>query len=128
MGRKKKEIDKKQFEQLCALQCIKDEICAVFDVDEKTLTAWCKRTYKKSFREIFQEKRKLGHISLRRTQFKWAEKSATMAIFLGKQYLGQSDNATVGNAAANDTDAPVMSPMEQLVKSLNDSRNGDGGK
>lgn len=128
MGRKKKEIDKKQFEQLCALQCIKDEICAVFDVDEKTLTAWCKRTYKKSFREIFQEKRKLGHISLRRTQFKWAEKSATMAIFLGKQYLGQSDNVTVGNAATNDIDAPVMSPMEQLVKSLNDSRDGDGGK
>ena len=30
-------------------------------------------------------------MSLRRNQFKLAEKSAAMAIFLGKNYLGQTD-------------------------------------
>ena len=31
-------------------------------------------------------------IRLRRNQLKLSEKSAAMSIFLGKQYLGQSDN------------------------------------
>ena len=33
----------------------------------------------------------MGLISLRRMQFQLAEKSAAMAIFLGKQHLGQQD-------------------------------------
>ena len=32
-----------------------------------------------------------GRTSLRRYQFKLAEKNAAMAIFLGKNYLGQKD-------------------------------------
>jgi hypothetical protein len=31
-------------------------------------------------------------LSLRRNQLRLSEKSAGMAIFLGKQYLGQTDN------------------------------------
>lgn len=38
-------------------------------------------------------------MSLRRLQFKHAEKSASMAIWLGKQYLGQRDTPEpVGDA------------------------------
>ena len=33
----------------------------------------------------------MGKISLRRMQWRLAETSATMAIFLGKQYLGQKN-------------------------------------
>ena len=84
-------INKKMFENLCGLQCTIDEICCVFDIDDKTLTSWCKKTYNKSFSEIFKIKRGNGQISLRRMQWKLAEKNASMAIFLGKQYLGQSD-------------------------------------
>lgn len=90
-GRPQKEIDKKIFESLCGLQCTMQEILAVLDISDKTLSGWCRRTYGKSFSEIFAIKRQLGFISLRRTQFKLAEKSAAMAIFLGKQYLGQTD-------------------------------------
>lgn len=90
-GRPRKEIDKKIFENLCGLQCTMQEILAVLDITDKTLSSWCRRTYGKSFSEIFAVKRQLGFISLRRTQFKLAEKSAAMAIFLGKQYLGQTD-------------------------------------
>ena len=84
-------IDKKQFENLCGLQCTILEICDFFAVDDKTLNSWCKNTYGMTFSEIFKIKRGKGQISLRRTQWKLAEKNASMAIFLGKQYLGQTD-------------------------------------
>lgn len=90
-GRPRAQIDQEAFEKLCQLQCTKEEICAWFGITDKTLDAWCKRTYKKNFSVIFDEKRKGGKISLRRAQFKLAEKSAAMAIWLGKQYLGQTD-------------------------------------
>lgn len=95
MARPLKEIDKKSFENLCGLQCTKQEICAFFEITDKTLENWCKREYKAGFSEVFKEKRGLGNISLRRAQFRLAEKSATMAIFLGKQYLGQRDKIEV---------------------------------
>lgn len=91
-GRPQKNIDRKQFENLCALQCTLLEICAFFDVTDKTLSKWCKREYNMSFSEIFAIKRGAGQISLRRAQFKLAEKNAAMAIFLGKNYLGQKDS------------------------------------
>lgn len=92
-GRPKKEIKKDEFEKLCALQCTKEEICAFFGVVDKTLDRFCKETYNKNFYDVFLEKRGLGKISLRRSQFRLAEKSAAMAIFLGKNYLGQTDKA-----------------------------------
>lgn len=91
MARPRKEIDQKSFENLCGLQCTKEEICSFFEVTDKTLEAWCKRTYKAGFSEIFKRKRGKGKISLRRSQFRLAEKNATMAIWLGKQYLDQAD-------------------------------------
>lgn len=91
MARPRKEIDRKQFESLCALQCTKDEICGFFDLTDKTLESWCRRTYGNGFSDVFREKRGLGKISLRRSQWRLAEKNASMAIWLGKQYLGQKD-------------------------------------
>jgi hypothetical protein len=92
MARPKKEIDKEQFEKLCGMQCTKEEICAWFDITDKTLDRWVSEQYKAGFSEIFAKKREKGKISLRRAQFRLAEKSATMAIFLGKNYLGQKDS------------------------------------
>ena len=91
IGRPKKEIDRKTFEKLCGLQCTIHEITAFLDVSEKTLIAWCKETYDLPFSKVFAIKRQAGFISLRHAQFQMAEKSAAMAIWLGKQYLGQTD-------------------------------------
>lgn len=44
------------------------------------------------FLECLKKGRNDGKMSLRRTQFRLAQESATMAIWLGKQLLGQSDN------------------------------------
>ena len=95
-GRPKKDIDKKMFENLCGIQCTKAEICACFELTDKTLENWCKRTYGAGFSEVFQQKRGIGKISLRRYQFEMAKKTPSMAIWLGKQYLGQSDNPQRG--------------------------------
>lgn len=91
MARPRKEINQSQFESLCGLQCTKQEICDFFGLTDKTLESWCKRTYKAGFSEVFRQKRGKGKVSLRRTQWQLAEKNASMAIFLGKQYLGQRD-------------------------------------
>ena len=55
------------------------------------LKRWCKRTYELTFAEAYKKYSAKGKVSLRRAQFKLAEKNASMAIFLGKQYLGQRD-------------------------------------
>nr|DAG29276.1 MAG TPA: DNA-packaging protein small subunit [Caudoviricetes sp.] len=117
-GRPRKEIDQKQFENLCGLQCTLEEICGWFGVTDKTLDSWCKRTYHASFSEVFRQKRGLGKISLRRSQWRLAEKSATMAIWLGKQYLGQRDQVDVnmpGNAVKDDA---LSASLRELAKEL----------
>lgn len=92
MARPKKEVDKKQFESLCGLHCTKQEICDFFDLTDKTLEKWCKRTYKKGFSEIYKQKKSLGNLSLRRKQMEVANNgNVAMLIFLGKNYLGQTD-------------------------------------
>ncbi|MBQ8823605.1 MAG: hypothetical protein IJZ64_00065 [Ruminococcus sp.] len=91
MARPRKEIDKNIFENLCEIQCTLEEIAGVFECSVDTIERWCKRTYKENFADIYNKKKMAGKTSLRRTQLKLAEKSAAMAIFLGKQYLDQKD-------------------------------------
>ena len=112
MARPRKEIDQKQFENLCGLQCTLEEICGWFDVCSDTLETWCKRTYKRSFSEVFAQKRGAGKISLRRSQWRLAEKNATMAIFLGKQFLGQRDSVDV---AVTDAKGIALDELEKMV-------------
>ena len=97
MGRPRKEFDKKTFENLCAIQSTITEICAVFECDDMTLNNWCLREYGATFSKVFREKRCKGFISLRRAQFQKAieEKNTAMLIFLGKNWLGQSDRQEV---------------------------------
>lgn len=112
MGRPRKEIKQKEFENLCGIQCTKLEICAFFDVTDKTLESWCKRTYHAGFSEVFSQKRGMGKISLRRKQWQLAEKSASMAIWLGKQYLDQRDNVDVTVA---DAKGIALDELEKMV-------------
>lgn len=84
-------IDEKQFEQLCKMQCTEMEIASFFDVSKDTLIRWCKETYGVDFATIYSQKKEGGKIAIRRFQLQQAEKNPTMAIWLGKQYLGQTD-------------------------------------
>ena len=94
MARPRIKIDQASCEKLCSLQCTLAEIAVFFGCSEDTIERWCKRIYHSGFAEVLAQKRNLGKIALRRSQFRLAEKNATMAIFLGKQYLGQREEGT----------------------------------
>jgi AraC-like DNA-binding protein len=102
MGRPKKEINQETFEKLCGIMCTLEEIAGVFNCSEDTIERWCKETYDTTFAEISKRFQGTGKSSLRRMQFKLAERSAAMAIWLGKQYLGQRDTIEVENKEALD--------------------------
>ena len=91
MGRPLREYDKNVFEGLCEVQCTVDEIEAILHTNQRTLNKWCERTYQESFSTIYKKISSTGKKSLRRYQFNLAKKNASMAIWLGKQWLGQSD-------------------------------------
>lgn len=113
MGRPPVELDIKAFENLCSMQCTREEIADFFKVDEDTVTAWCKRHYGDTFSVVYKKLSAKGKISLRRAQFRLAEKNTSMAIFLGKQYLGQRDNPAErpGNGDIED-----LAPLAELLK------------
>lgn len=92
-GPKPLEISWEQFDKLCLLQCSQKEIGWWFDVSVDTLERRCKRDKKCSLAEYYAKKKGLGRISLRKAQWQVAveKNNVPMLIFLGKNYLGQSD-------------------------------------
>lgn len=116
-GPKPIEIDRKAFENLCGLQCTEIEIASFFGCSVATVERWCRKTYGRKFADVFREKREAGHISLRRAQWVLAEKSPAMAIFLGKNYLGQSDKLEV--------ERPEDDALVAFLRRLDDGANAD---
>lgn len=102
MGRPKKEINQETFERLCGIMCTLGEIAGIFNCSEDTIERWCKETYDTTFAEAFKRYSATGKSSLRRMQFKLAERNAAMAIWLGKQYLGQRDSVDYEDKEALD--------------------------
>ena len=98
---KQSKINQTTFESLCAIQCTEEEVTAVLNISRQTLNRWCNEVYGKNFGQVFAEKREFGKSSLRRMQWKQAEKNPTMAIWLGKQYLKQRDNVEVDHNMQN---------------------------
>lgn len=118
MARPRKEINKENFEKLCQIMCTEDEVCGFFGVTDKTLARWCKETYDGlSFSEVFKRYSQDGKISLRRTQFKLAERSPAMAIWLGKQYLGQTDKIEQTNI---EVDVNYQNELNELIQKYAD--------
>lgn len=88
MGRPKIELDYNLIEKLATIQCTQEEIASVVGVHRSTLLR------DKEFCNIYKKGQESGKMSLRRMQWKLADKgNATMAIWLGKQYLGQKDKS-----------------------------------
>ena len=88
-GRPKVGIDLVTAEKLGQIQCTLKECAAFMNIPEGTLAN------REDFTSAWKKGQEVGKISLRRTQFRLAEKSAGMAIWLGKQYLGQTEKFTV---------------------------------
>ena len=84
----------RQLEQLGKCQCTTRETAGVLGVSHDTLMEFfndCPEA-----RECYENGKEHGKMSLRRKQINVAmEGNATMLIWTGKQYLGQSDKADV---------------------------------
>ena len=66
-------------------------------------TRWCVREFGCTFQEYRRQNGAMFlKIQLRKNQISLSKTSAAMAIFLGKNYLGQSDEPTVKDGQAND--------------------------
>lgn len=115
MGRPTIDFNKKQFIDLVALGCNQEEICWFFrdetgkvaNID--TLSRWCKREFGVTFQEYSKQNRLMAlKIQLRRNQFELSKHSVPMAIWLGKQYLGQTEKQEVAVAVNDDQTVKEM--------------------
>lgn len=114
MGRPRKEFDTDQFEKLCGLQCTLEEVSGWFGMSEDTLNVRLRESYGDTFQGVYKKYSQDGKISLRRHQFRLAEKSAAMAIWLGKQYLGQREtDLTDRDKQLAETEYVILSPEEK---------------
>jgi hypothetical protein len=95
VGRPKTEIDSEKLEELSALNCTMPEIAAYFRVPLRTLEDRVRAD--QNLKDIIEKGRKDGMISVRRKQFQIMDQdnNVTMAIWLGKQLLGQRDKHDV---------------------------------
>lgn len=91
MGRPRIELDHDEMEKLCRLSCTMEEIAAYFGCSVDTIERRLKED--EELAALVARGRAVGKISLRRKQFQILEESnsASMAIWLGKQLLGQRD-------------------------------------
>jgi len=92
MGRPRKEIDFKELEKLCHIQCTEIEISEWFHCSVDTLNARVKEKFGITFAEYFEKYRVSGKVALRRNIFKLSEKQGHVAIFLAKNWLGMKDS------------------------------------
>lgn len=91
-GRPRLPFSPEIFESLCELQCTQKEMAQFLRMSEYILRRKVKEHYGETFSVVYEKKRAGGLISLRRNQFRLAQKNAAMAIFLGKNYLQQADS------------------------------------
>ncbi len=95
-GPKTIQLDWKVFDDLCGIQCTLEEIASWFDCSEDTIERRVEEHTGLKFADYYAKKRGKGKVSLRRKQFQTAlAGDKTLLIWLGKQYLGQSDKIEV---------------------------------
>ena len=87
-----KEISWTAFEELCGLQCTQEEIAAVLEISVDALYYKVRENYEMSYSDVYKKYAAQGRPSLRRSQRILADKNPAMAIWLGKNWLGQRDN------------------------------------
>lgn len=110
MARPKIELDYNAIEKLANIQCTQKEIASFLGCSVDTLQR------DEKFCDLYNKGKENGKMSLRRMQFKLAEKSYAMAIWLGKQYLGQRDVPEQQEKSENGI-------LQELVEAIRDDKN-----
>ena len=125
-GPKPVEFDLGELEKLGAMQCTYREVAAWFGMSEVTIK---RRLGKEGSieRETFHHGQGKGLVSLRRNQFRMAENNPGMAIFLGKNYLGQSDKQETVHSGSLDLKG-ILNDIDGLTRGIPADGRGDGDK
>jgi len=120
IGRPKKQINWSEVDKLCEIQATAEEIAVWFKCSPDTLSRACRAEKGKGFAEYLAEKRGRGKVSLRRKQFNLALRgNVTMLIWLGKQWLDQSDKREVsGGIAFRDMEQVRKKRWQQAGKAI----------
>ena len=85
------EVDWKTVDKLLAIFCTGEEVAGFLNISYDTLQRRCKEDKQTAFADYSKLKRGTGKASLRKKQWLLADTNPAMAIFLGKNYLEQSD-------------------------------------
>lgn len=89
-------IDWDQVDTMCGMHCTGEEQAGILNVDYDTLNSACKREKGMGFSDYFKQKSSSGRMSLRRRQYSLAmDGNSTMLVWLGKNWLGQTDKSEV---------------------------------
>jgi hypothetical protein len=89
MARPEAKLDLAELEKLCGMQCTDEEVAAFFGISTRTIE---RRRKVEKFREIMDQGRAKGRVSVRRSLFKLANAgNVAAAIFLSKNLLGYKD-------------------------------------
>ncbi len=104
MGRPKAHIDWKKVDQYLQAQCDGAAIASLLGIAADTLYRAVEREQNVTFAAYSQQKKSEGKELLRAKQFSTAMNGdKTLLIWLGKQYLGQSDKQSLELAGKLDT-------------------------
>lgn len=119
------EEHKQMFVKLCSCFCDKDEVCAIMGVSQGELDslidASCDDVQASGGRVTFEDAFKVysagGRASLRRMQFKQAMSGdKSMLMWLGKQYLGQSDRTAQQAVGVASRQVEEQASCDEAVK------------
>lgn len=126
-GRPKMEIDYKLVEDLGSIMCTMNEIASILGCSTSKLEK------DEEFMRVYKKALDNGKMSLRRQQYQLAMKgNCTMLIWLGRQYLGQTDKveSEVDEDTNKTIEVKIIKPSEEdkeRLKKLEDEIcNGDG--
>lgn len=127
VGRPKMEIDYKLVEDLGSIMCTMNEIASILGCSTSKLEK------DEEFMRVYKKALDNGKMSLRRQQYQLAMKgNCTMLIWLGRQYLGQTDKveSEVDEDTNKTIEVKIIKPSEEdkeRLKKLEDEIcNGDG--
>ena len=99
-------------EQLARIACTESEIQAILGISNDTAH---NEDNDELFRTAFENGREQGKASLRRKQYEVAMKgNPTMLVWLGKQYLGQSEKIQADLSTDDEKRAEMKAFMEAI--------------
>lgn len=108
------------------IQCTTRECAAVLGVSHQTFIAFKAKHQEVS--DALEAGMQTGRQSLRRKQFKMAETNASMAIWLGKQYLDQTDKQDItANVKQDVTISDARAKLEHQINRVASGIGESGG-